>query len=220
MNVYKFGIRTEGTEKEFAELILNTANNFPHFNLIEVGFAGGATASAIKSLLKENYQNPWYIVSVDLKEAYLKEYATIYRNFQENELDIINVPDDCSFVKRQNKNVLYLKDSAQFLKENAPNDIHFCFIDACHCEDHVKGDFLAVKDKIVKGGVVAFHDVGEIEQGTDHQHDGKNIGVRKALYDLGLMNNDLDDWYFEKEIIGSRKRGGEGNNIGVFRKVK
>jgi len=216
---YKFGIRTEGTEEEFADIILDTANRFPEFTLVEVGFAGGATAKGIRSVLSENYKNPWKIISVDLPGAYQKEYATIYRNFNDKDLEVIFSPKDV-LESPASKNSLYLKDSSAFLSQNLKDDsIHFCFIDACHCEDHVKSDFLAVVDKVVKGGVVAFHDVGVEEQGTDHQHDGKYIGVRKALYDLGLMDNDRYNWFFEKEIKGSRVLGGNGNSIGIFRKI-
>lgn len=217
---YKFGIRTDGTEEKFAQHILDCANQFEEFTLIEVGFAGGATAKAIKEVLSDNYKKPWYIVSVDLKEAYIREQPTIFRNFKEEDLNVIFSVNAKSLYKNQSKNVLYLKDSAKFLSENLyQGSVNFCFIDACHCVDHAKNDFLAVEDKICKGGLVAFHDVGEIEQGTDHQHDGKYIGVRQAIQELGLWDNSREGWELVEEIVGDRVNGGEGNNIGVFRKL-
>lgn len=97
--------------------------------------------------------------------------------------------------------------------------VHCVFIDANHSKMAVIEDFLAVESKVANGGYVMFHDAGVLEQGSDPQPNGKGIDVRAALQDLGLLDNKREGWKFVREIEGSRKNGGWGNNIVVIEKI-
>jgi hypothetical protein len=70
--------------------------------------------------------------------------------------------------------------------------IHAAFIDGCHCEDHVRMDFLNLESRIVPGGVVMFHDTHPRQQGTHNpqtHHESRPLMVRYAMQWLGLLHH-------------------------------
>ena len=74
-----------------------------------------------------------------------------------------------------------------------PPDIHWCFIDSCHCFHCVTRDLELYGDRLVPGGEICLHDASPQTQGLDPQnypgmdayHDpveaAKGIDVRRAI---------------------------------------
>jgi hypothetical protein len=86
-------------------------------------------------------------------------------------------------------------DTKFILKESnkaaVPNQIHWCFIDACHCEDCVKKDILHYLDRIVPNGHLVFHDVSSENEfknnaGMHGNNEHTIFGVRKAIDENNL----------------------------------
>ena len=93
--------------------------------------------------------------------------------------------------------------SQEVYNEIADESQHFLFIDGSHSFHNTAADFLLYKDKIVKGGYIAFHDTGkQIKpfkdfQGlpTDNRKDPLNyIACRLACEKLGLLDNTFHGW--------------------------
>jgi predicted O-methyltransferase YrrM len=96
---------------------------------------------------------------------------------------------------KQNKIKLYLikgmsqwKNTLDQVKNITP-ELDFLFIDGNHMYDYVKMDFEMYSPLVKKGGIVAFHDIGESEEG-------------------GVFNlwNSLKQNYKHKEILHSEKK--------------
>jgi cephalosporin hydroxylase len=96
---------------------------------------------------------------------------------------------------KQNNIKLYLiKGMSQWKKtldqvKNITPELDFLFIDGNHMYDYVKMDFEMYSPLVKKGGIVAFHDIGESEEG-------------------GVFNlwNSLKQNYKHKEILHSEKK--------------
>jgi len=56
-----------------------------------------------------------------------------------------------------------------------PDNIHFLFIDGCHCGNHVILDTIHYGDRVRRGGVMAFHDTGADCQHTEKDPHGPHI---------------------------------------------
>lgn len=210
----------DGLEEKFESYLLDTLIKFDKVNVVELGVSSGFTAASILDIL-EKYHRDWAYYGIDLPEGYDKEKHHIKNNLESRSYFKISHLTNRIIDTEQERNQarLLLKDSNKVFVENWKDPIHFLFLDGCHCYDHSKKDFETVEKFIAKDGLVLFHDIGEIEQGTDHQHDGFNIDVRRALKDLGLLDNQREGWEFVEEIWGDRHTGGWGNNIGVFKKL-
>lgn len=92
-------------------------------------------------------------------------------------------------------------DSLEMSDEIRDYSQHFGFIDANHSYRYVSSDFLAYKDKIVKGGIIAFHDVSPfIKPFTDYQQVGSKenrysyITCLEAVKALGLLDDKFYGW--------------------------
>lgn len=92
-------------------------------------------------------------------------------------------------------------DSLEMSDEIRNYSQHFGFIDANHGYRYVASDFLAYKDKIVKGGIIAFHDVSPfIKPFTDYQQVGSKenkynyITCLEAVKSLGLLDDKFYGW--------------------------
>lgn len=57
----------------------------------------------------------------------------------------------------------------------APEKIHFLFIDGCHCGNHVILDTLHYGQRVLRNGVMVFHDTGEYCQHTMKDPHGPHI---------------------------------------------
>lgn len=196
--------------------------NESDFKYLEIGAAGTVSMKAIYEIISENIKhNNWEVHGLDLPNGWSLDW---------NEIGKFNHPL-CVYVNRiQNlarfdhlaKASLWLQSNPRkWISELKDESIDICFIDGCHGAPCVTADFKNVQSKIKVGGIVFFHDAGEQEQGTDWQgHCNENINVRKAILDLGLLENKLENWQFMHETIGSRKIGGDGNSCVFIKKIK
>ncbi len=216
------GIRTDGIEQEIENLIINyiQLSGYDEFRFLEVGSAGGLTLKAVYEIVQENIKHEnWRIDGLDMIGGWSLDMEQIekfgyplgvYKNGLRE--PTLTVKDEKAF--------LWLEDDPRkWIWELKDNSIDICFIDGCHGLCAIR-DFLAVESKIKSEGLVLFHDIGVLEQGSDWQEHCKEfINVRHHLHDLGLFDNQRDFWKFVKEIPGSRMWGGDGNSVGVFQKT-
>lgn len=65
-------------------------------------------------------------------------------------------------------------DSAEVF-ERVPDNIHFLFVDGCHCGNHVILDTLHYGKRVRVGGVMTFHDTGPACQHTMKDPHGPHV---------------------------------------------
>lgn len=225
----EFGIRMSGCEKPIEELIIQYFNSpsethNPQLKYLEIGAASCVTLRAVYDIFKENIKhNNWQVIGVDIDGGWSIDWEQIKSKFKiDEELEfwgnrLSGLP--LTVKKIPNASLWIDKNPRELITKNF-TDIDICFIDACHGSNCVINDFLCVKDNIKKNGLVIFHDVGVLEQGTDWQeHCQEFINVREGLNKLGLFDNKYPGWEFVKEIPGSRLWNGDGNSCGVFKKL-
>jgi hypothetical protein len=99
-----------------------------------------------------------------------------------------------------------------FLKNESQ---HFIFIDANHSYPCAISDFFCYHKKVKVGGYISFHDTGwHIPEKTDYQKMGDvndpdmYISVRKALTDIGLMENNFKGWQIVIDSADTNDRAG------------
>ena len=94
-----------------------------------------------------------------------------------------------------------------------PDEVHFLFIDACHCKEHVYQDLVNYTPKVVQGGYVALHDcLPEFQGGSEQPStpqcdpDDTHIGVLKGIERFGMEGYELvfEDFPKDKEYGGAR----------------
>lgn len=140
----------------------------------------------------------------------LKHIQSLTENFMGYGVDIIN---GWSLNQEEiNKNSegipwdkfqITLQGSQDFLKGRKDESIDFLWIDACHARDCCMNDFLAAESKVKRGGVIGFHDSGELELGQDIQpHCAEPIGVRNAIKDLQLLQEGRPGWTLIADVQG------------------
>lgn len=83
-------------------------------------------------------------------------------------------------------------DSAEVF-DSVPSNIHFLFIDGCHCGNHVILDTIHYGARVRPNGVMAFHDTGEHCQQTMKDPHGPCIpwfsnSVNSAHNKMGFPN--------------------------------
>ncbi len=100
-------------------------------------------------------------------------------------------------------------------------DLHWVFVDGCHCSNHIMLDFLNYGYKVVKDGFLSFHDTGPYSQGHHFQRHGPNepdfyIAAERAFQKLDIFNR--LDW----EHIGSEhcEINKEWGGVSIFQKTK
>lgn len=109
-------------------------------------------------------------------------------------------------------------DSATMIYDDSTNahvcDIgpfDFILVDGCHCKAHVITDFFLYKNRLSKGGIIAFHDTSpEIAPMQDYQGHGPRVHefcicVREALAMLPMSKMDfllVEDAWDPAGIIG------------------
>ncbi len=219
----KFGIRMDGNETSIEESFKKyLETNESDFKYLEIGAAGTVSMKSIYEIVSENIKhNNWEIHGLDLPNGWSLDWNQI-ANFNHPLCLYINGIQNLARFDTFAKASLWLQsDPRKWISELKDESIDVCFIDGCHGAACVTADFKAVQSKIKKGGIVFFHDAGEPEQGTDWQgHCNEYINVRKAIIDLGLFENKLENWQFVNETNGSRKNGGDGNSCVFIKKIK
>lgn len=120
---------------------------------------------------------------------------------------------------------LIIGDSNEVYNQLEDDSQHLIFIDGCHCFAHVISDFFCYSPKVKIGGYIAFHDTGKhIKPFKDFQHGDKDnpdayISVRKALSEMGLLNQwkrDPDSWEL---VFDEADENNEAGGICVFKKL-
>lgn len=222
----RLGIRMDGTQARFLDLLLQRARvcQPTGFFLFELGTAEGITFGALCGVIKQaGLLDQSTLVSCDLPagQSWSVDMAKILSNMQGSGVPWITAHSPVE--PRKGAAQIYFRDGRVLLKElNALYGFSpdFSFIDGCHSSRCVTADFLAVESVTKPGAIIAFHDAGSEEEGTDWQnHCGEFISVRKALTALGLMDNTRPGWRFKEQIQGDRNRGGEGNSHVVVERV-
>ena len=87
----------------------------------------------------------------------------------------------------------------------------FVFIDACHGWPCVTNDFLMAEASVRVGGIVCFHDTDPECQGLHFQHHCQmGISARKAVSELGLLDDTRSFWKKVDETTGDKSCQGHG----------
>ena len=175
-NDFQYGIITNTDVMQIEDslkILADTFNNKCHVNMLEIGCSLGYTSRAIVK---------------KLTELELKDYSYWA-------IDIYGKTpfEECKFVLG--------KSEENFM--NVPKELHWLFIDGCHCVNHVMLDFLNYGPKIVKNGLLLFHDTSPSVQGRNYQKHGPkipefHIAVKMAWDKLDMINK--PDW----ELISNK----------------
>jgi hypothetical protein len=229
----KLGYNTHGTEAYFEQMLRKAINDrtTAGFRYCEVGIAEGNTLISVATLLRETLQAEWQAVGIDLFDgAFFNERQFIKRslafnvaiNYMGRGTLIIDEPFGYDIM------VCLLKGDSR----RAAFDfgcVNFALIDGCHGAPCVEKDFLAIEPGIAKGGIVAFHDAGEEDQGIHfQQHCQMPISVRKALDNLQLPGfgppqaRDRSGWKFIGSVDGDKSPGDltqNGHGFVFFQKI-
>jgi len=221
----KFGIRTDGIEEGVEHLFieyLNNNNNNNNFKYYEIGCAGCITLKAITDIVRENIKhNNWIIEGIDLSKESSMNWQEVNSVFSPETLQVFNNGlSNINYLNPPHTRLLLWEEPRKYTKSLDVKSLDIILIDGNHNEKNVIEDFLSIEDKTKEDGLVLFHDFSEPEQGTDPQAGGGFIEVREACRKLGLIDNSRKGWTFLKEIKGSRTWGGDGNGVGVFKKIQ
>jgi hypothetical protein len=210
----KLGYNTHGTEAYFEQMLRKAINDrtTAGFRYCEVGIAEGNTLISVATLLRETLQAEWQAVGIDLFDgAFFNERQFIKRSLAFN-VAIEFEGRRPAFVG----NIFHYDIVVELLKGESraiimDNSVNFALIDGCHGAPCVEKDFLAIEPGIAHGGIVAFHDAGEADQGIHfQQHCQMPISVRQALNNLGLGPNALAAKFDEATGVssdGCRRKG-------------
>jgi hypothetical protein len=219
----KFGIRTSGIEIEIENLFKDYLNyNKDDFKYYEIGAAGCITLRAITDIVVENikHQN-WLVDGIDLVNGYSLNWSEINSVFNQKTLQVYTEGmSNLNYLKNPKTRLLLWEDPRKYSQSLDDKSLDIVLIDGNHNETNVTEDFLSIESKVKINGLVLFHDFCQLEQGTDPQVGGGFIEVQKACENLNLLNNKRDGWIFIKEVKGSRYWGGDGNGLGIFKKIK
>jgi hypothetical protein len=226
------GFNCKGTEAYFEQMLRKAINDrtTAGFRYCEVGIAEGTTLISVATLLRETLQAEWQAVGIDLFDgAFFNERQFIKRSLAFN-VAIEFEGRRPAFVD----NIFDYDIVVALLKGETratvfENSVNFALIDGCHGAPCVEKDFLAIEPGIAKGGIVAFHDAGEADQGIHfQQHCQMPISVRKALDNLQLPGfgppqaRDRSGWKFIGSIDGDKSPGDltqNGHGFVFFQKI-
>lgn len=226
----RFGIRMDGCEIPIETLLWQHLESFPPqepYNLIEIGSAGCVTLRALKDIVSEvRGDAPWRVYGFDLPEGkgWSLDWEEIRKAFDGTPhlMGASQIGKEALYSLNQ-MYLWLLDDPRSYLQDSYPFQFDCVLIDGCHgiCSGR---DFLAVEKKVRQGGIVIFHDYGEIEQGTDFQaHCREFISVRSYVHRLGLAEPRIaprQGWRWIGEIKGSRHWNGEGNSCAVVQRTE
>lgn len=208
----------------------------PHqtYTVVEVGSAGCVTLRAFRDIVAEarGPEGYWKVIGIDLLpgQAWSLDMDEVKRSMEGVPFSVVypetNADEAASVVATVNKVFLGLFDKPRMWLSgtSSPPRFDFVFIDGSHGRS-CASDFLAIERKVPAGGVVVFHDYGQIEQGEDWQEaDREFISVRSYVHRLGLASPSpkgvlRKGWRFVGEIPGSRRFGGDGNSAAVIQRT-
>lgn len=193
----KFGLCMEGNEAAFEKWLLTATeigdDPFRVRQYVEIGAAAGETWSAAHTI------NPHMAsLLIDVENGWSLDSESLAR------LGLIRAKSlpECVEMILDDRDVLSLFGASRTLTEGFPtgNVIDFAFIDGCHGAPCVKSDFINISRHVRAGSIVAFHDATPKCQGHHMQpHCKTPIDVRRALSELGLLDNKLEGWELVEE---------------------
>lgn len=176
LNKYNFGLIFGKEKLGLYKALKNLSNNFKSINIIEVGFNEGITGKALVEICKDLGS------SIDYYGIDIKEHQKMLKN------------DNMTLIIEDANNEKIL--------DRLPEKFHFVFIDSCHCYNCVTKQYKIYSRRLVKNGIIGFHDTNESFQGTKltepHSSDKDYYcEVRKAIGNLDL--SDYKEFFkFEK----------------------
>lgn len=206
----QWGFCFAGNEAAFCEAldvaITSRASLLSPFTYVEIGIGHGGALGAVQEFLTSYYTGirtpfDFRIIGVDLPNYTGKAYdLPTAKRLTPSELP----------KQAQRSIALCFVGADDFLKQ-CPVTPDFLFIDGCHGEHCVKSNFQDAEKLIKPGGVVAFHDTDFACQEMHFQpHCGTGIRARKAVCDLGLMDDTRPGWKKLNETFGDKNRSGHG----------
>lgn len=233
MSTRQWGIRMQGAGEGLEHLLRQHVAVHPKpedraYTLVEIGSAGCVSLRAFADILSETLgvqAYRWRAIGFDLTpgKAWSLDMVEVERSFVGLPRAIVQLSGDQGVANYDGMSLYLADDPRAYLRDHFSPPIDFAFIDGCHgkCAGN---DFLAIESKVAPGGIVAFHDYGQLEQGEDWQpHCNEFINVRTYVHRLGLTqptNRLRKGWRWVGEIPGSRRFGGDGNSVAVVQRTE
>jgi FkbM family methyltransferase len=193
-NDFGYGTMTNVDVSQIEKSLRFLKNSFgnDHVNLLEIGLDKSKTARAIHQRLPE---------------LGITNYT--YWAIDNNPKTSLPFPE-CNMIIGKSEEVF-----------NQLPDLHWVFIDGCHCSNHIMLDFLNYGYKVVKGGFLLFHDTGPYSQGHHYQKHGPNendfyIAADRAFEKLDIFNR--RDWKHVSSEYDKNNR--EWGGVSIFEKTK
>lgn len=195
----KYGLISK-VDSECIEATLNyIMSDFPneHINVTEVGCYGGDTGRGICEYVFSKHRIP-VITGID----------------NNRDMEQVRFKYDNLIVGNSNEVYNQIQDNSQ----------HFILIDGLHTFAGVVSDFFCYAPKVKIGGYITFHDTGKHLdplagwQGVGDKNDPDMClgGVRKALYKIGILNNDKIGW---RLIFDESDVNNTGGGVCIFKKL-
>lgn len=187
-----------GNEQAFCDALDAAAARLQQgekFIYYEIGIGNGDTMEAVHSWLTQK-NVPHVIIGVDVPDysglASQKGWPDEYPSASFGEVSVSKVGSE-----------VFLSNVSQLA--------NFVFIDACHGAPCVTRDFLLAEKKMKPGGVICFHDTDQQCQGQHFQpHCGTGIDARRAVQELGLLDDTRNGWKKIAETWGDKQKAGHG----------
>ncbi|MFH1308286.1 MAG: class I SAM-dependent methyltransferase [archaeon] len=152
-----------------AELLFNLAKNVKNGVIVEIGSYKGKSALALGRGAKVK------VYTVDCDKSNLKELND-------------------NIKKAKLKNIISISKYSKEAAESFNDKIGMLFIDGNHSYESISEDFLSWKDKVISGGIIAFHDV----------HYSWN-DVTKFVREI-IFRRDLADFEIFETIVYCRRK--------------
>lgn len=205
-----------GVEQAFEDALndaIQTASteSFSLFQYLEIGIATGATILEVANHLSQQGFAGYAALGLDLVESPFFNAGQFIQSANAKgikQLQIRQQRTDSSIYSEISSSgiTILLNESETVIHYD--DEFHFALIDGCHGSKCVARDFLSIEDAILPGGIVAFHDAGELDQGIHFQrHCQEPIAVRKALDSLKLLENgkcNRPGWRLMKVVEGDK----------------
>lgn len=234
----KLGYNLAGCEEAFEKHLSETLAKTGAFTFMEIGTAEGTTLLAVSEYLNRWNTSTggepfaWQTIGLDLIGGPFFNANKFSEEVTRKGLSLTihaMPPGACIHGATESNTVSVILSSNPREAIKATKEVlDFVLIDGCHGAACVEADFLAVEDKVYSGGIVAFHDACEEDQGQHfQQHCGEPINVRKALERLELyqplpfcsgMHCMRSGWKFLEEVHGDKTANPPGNGMIFFQK--
>lgn len=204
-----FGWSMDGLETAISDRARMIRGRFQPCTYLEIGVARGETLASVAQVLRAKGASGWRAIGVDLPNGYSLEKPQVEQNCTNKMLNL-------AFIKPQGwtpidptweKVSVILADSRDFFEGIWCHPIHFALVDACHCNECVKRDFLNVEKYVPVGGLVMLHDY-EKRLETAPQPHGGHCDVFRAAEELGLAQGTRNGWGPPEVLEADHKRPG------------